>query len=208
MYKLSKQLPISIIYIEKGNSLLGSILLLVGIVGEFFSMYFIFTVIDSTSFFESSVILNMLTTSTLPISFFITSFGGFCLILACKELFYSSGWELTNEHKEKLNSVEFVILHKFLSFTWKTTVKLENMKGFVIQRIYYDELKITSRKRLILLYNDSFTNIEKKHLLIKEKYEALQSQIMQIIKEFEIISKKEFRIEIIDSNNSNQNIMK
>lgn len=67
---------------------------------------------------------------------------------------------------------------------------------FIIEVIYYDQLKLTNRKRLLLEYQDSKRNDNQKILLYEEINTDNQSELRQIIKDITIIMKKEIPVHI------------
>ena len=190
--KLSYNLPYLIQYEQKGNFSVGIGFLFIGIIGEIFSLYSFIIIIQSTSFGESSIILDLISNGSFPLAFFISSFGALCLVYACKEIFVVQGWKFSTNavSKDSFASKYW----KFIFFKSELLIELENIIHFTIRTIYYDELKINYRKRLELAYKNGTSSVEEKFTLIPEKNEKLQLEIMNLVKNCNKVLQKEIPI--------------
>ena len=190
--KLNYNLPYLIQYEQKGNFSVGIGFLFIGIIGEIFSLYSFIIIIQSTSFGESSIILDLISNGSFPLAFFISSFGALCLVYACKEIFVVQGWKFSTNavSKDSFASKYW----KFIFFKSELLIELENIIHFTIRTIYYDELKINYRKRLELAYKNGTSSVEEKFTLIPEKNEKLQLEIMNLVKNCNKVLQKEIPI--------------
>ena len=130
MYELSRNLPIELSYKRMPNILVGMVFLFIGIIGEFISLYIFFYILNSTSFVESSIILNLIATGNVPLSFFISLLGSFCLIYSFKELFFINGWKVTRSIESGTSS--FVKFWKFLFIVSNKVILSDNIMDFTI----------------------------------------------------------------------------
>lgn len=115
MYQLSRNLPNELIYKRKPNIPLGIAFFIIGVLGELFSIYIYFFILNNTSFAESSFILNLLMSEYVPLSFFITLLGALCLAYSVIELFFIKGWIVN--HFEATDESFFSTFWKILFFT-------------------------------------------------------------------------------------------
>ncbi len=194
MYELSKSIPNELIYKRKPNIPVGIAFLIIGILGELVSIYIYFFIINSTSFAESSFLLNLLMTGNLPLSFFITLLGAICLGYSLIELFFIKGWAVS--FSDTSDESFFSTFWKVLFFKSTTNIPRQNIDLFIIEVIYYDQLKLTNRKRLLLEYQDVKRNDNQKFLLYEEINTDNQSELRQIIKDINRIMKKEIPVNI------------
>lgn len=189
MYELSRNLPHELIYKRKPNIPVGIAFFIVGVLGEILTLYIYIFIINSTSFAESSFILNLLITGDVPLSFFISLAGALCLGYALLELFFSKGWIVS--YSESTDQSMFFTFWQVPFYTSTKIIPKENINQFIIEVIYYDQLKLTNRKRLLLDYQDPDEKDNQKILLYEEVNTDTQSDLRQIIKDFNLILKKE-----------------
>ena len=190
--KLNYNLPDLIQYEQKGNFIVGIGFLFIGMIGEIFSLYSLVLIIKSTSFAESSVILDLISNGFFPFAFFISSFGALCLVYACKEIFFVQGWKFSTDAVSK-NSFASKYW-KFAFFKSELLIELKNIIHFTIRTIYYDELKTNYRKRLELTYKSGTSSVEETFTLIPEKNEKLQPEIMRLVKNCNKVLQKEIPV--------------
>jgi len=133
-------------------------------------------------------------TGNIPLSFFITIAGGLCLTYSLIELFYINGW--TVSHSDNTNDTVFFTFWQILFLKSTKIIPKQNIIQFTIEVIYYDQLKLTNRKRLLINFQDSKTEENQKFLLFEETNTDSQSELRQIIKDFNTIMKSDFPISI------------
>ena len=125
--------------------------------------------------------------------FFLSSFGGICLIYSTIELFYRNGWYCSTKNQNKVSGV--YKFKRYLFFSRSKFINIEDIVAWTIHSIIYDELETYTNERLVLEYKDEKRDETVKERIIEFKGPNARSQIQSLLNDFEKIMGKEIPIQ-------------